>query len=118
MAASQPDRFDIGDPVIFNNKVSIVQDVQNTHLGYKSYNVVDYESGNEFNVSKHQLTKPTITECNIKDVSWDEDILFVEPSDAVNKPTAQQSRHVDLNADEIDQIAQSKLSINSEKQTK
>ena len=118
VAISQPDRFEIGDPVIFNSRVCVVQAVQNTHLGYKSYNIVDCETGKECNMSKHQLTKPKITECNMQDVNWDENLVFVELSDPVTGLTVQPTRHVQMNEDEIDQIAQSRLSANSEKQTK
>ena len=43
--AFQPDSYEMGDLVIYDSKLCILQDVHNTHLVFRSFNIVDIDSG-------------------------------------------------------------------------
>ena len=119
-----PDQFSVCEVVVYGNQLHRVQQVLNTHLGFKSYQVKNVTTGELFDVGKHLLSKPFVEDILLANIDWDadvkeSDVIHGELADVVEleeiKPVP---RHAVLTEMEIDGIAQARLSENSEKQTK
>ena len=119
MAASSPDTFEKGDPVLYRDRLCTVDNIQLTYLGYRCYTVVDVESGDFFHVPKHALQKPDVQDIAFCDIDWDEAIelpvvLQSVPSVPAVLPDVEAKatnvRHAVLEESKIDEIASSHLS--------
>ena len=119
-----PDQFTVGEVVVYGNQLHRVQQVQNTHLGFKSYQVKNVITGELFDVGKHLLSKPVVEDILLQNIDWDtdvkeSDVIHGEVADVVQLEEIEPvGRHAVLTEAEIDGIAQARLSENSEKQTK
>ena len=113
-----PENFECKEVVLVNKTLCTIIDIQNTHLGYRSYLVKDMKDGETFVVGKHQIQRPTIQDLDIVNVNWDEEIQETEyvalPEEHAPVPT----RHAVMDEESIQAVAKARLSENSEKQTK
>ena len=69
--------YEIGQLVAVNDKLCSILDIQKTNLGFRSYSVVEVDSGIVETVSKHQLKDVEETELNL-----DEELIFQQVSQA------------------------------------
>lgn len=111
------DVFEVGDIVVYDNNLYMLDSIQNTHLGYRSYNIRSLENGTILNVSKHLISKPEITDLDISEINWDDEIEE-NVSESGPQNNIQGNRHVIMSEEEINEVAAARLSHNTEAQTK
>ena len=104
-----PELFEVGDLVVNYNALYVVEDIQFTHLHFSSYTVKTLKLDSRTNVGKHVLSKLMIEDLYLDNISWD--ARPVQSIDISDKPTS----HGVLSEDQTDELAEARLSTNSEK---
>ena len=74
LAVSNPDQFAVGDLVAYGTELHYVQQVQNTHLRFKSYQVNYLKTGELLYVWKLLLSKPVVEDILLESIDWDTEI--------------------------------------------
>ena len=135
MAAS-PAVFQVGDLVLYQTKLCIIEGIVNTAFGYKTFNIADLDTGVVLSVSKHELVAVEDLDIttDIPEMDWDielqvtgESTVDAAPVDAapvevdaaaVEVDAAKKTRHVLLTDEEVDHVAKERLAANTEYQTR
>jgi hypothetical protein len=121
---SGPVVYSGGDLVVFSGKLCVVQDITPVPLGFNRYSVSNVETGELYSAQKHQLEKFMLDDdAEVLEVSWDEPIVLDSdhtlslPEPAVSAVPST-SRHAVLSDKELDLVANQRLALNTENQTK
>jgi hypothetical protein len=121
-SAIGPVVYNQGDLVLYEGQFHVVEGVQTSQLGYKTYKVSNVETGTVVCVAKHKLEAIHMEEVDdIPEMNWnvelgdlDDQVESVEVHEL--KPGA--SRYADLTDKDLDEVAKSRLSDRTERQTR
>ena len=127
---NQPKVFHVGNVLLHNTLMCTVTQIERTPMGFHRYHIRYVESGHINVVPKHELrTIEGFDNDDMPEMQWDTPILEVNPCTEVNpgvkpctdvNPTASTSckRFVTLTEEQLDGVAQERISRNTENQTK
>ena len=121
---ADPVVYSEGD-MVYNHRLCITGDIMDNGLGLKSYCITDVESGTECKVKKHNLEPVNAEKIILPNIGWDTELIIIdvkEPNVVNTSPAAGNKKshkmHLDLSDKEINEVANQKLSENTEHQTK
>ena len=115
MAEQMIKPFEKDDLVLFEQKIWSVADIVNTHLGYRTFLIVNLVTGEERCVAKHQIEHfivPVLQE----GLSLEEFLASTTDDKPVTAASA--TRHVDVNEADMVEVANQRLSEKTVSQTK
>ena len=127
MASSTPETFYVGQYVDHKGGIFVINNIEDTPLGYRRYVIQNVETNDVLCVPKHAIYPTHMEEVDENEFNWDTDVFNINPQHAETEenvielkeevPT-KKSRYVDVTNEEIDEIAKARISTNSDKQTK
>jgi hypothetical protein len=125
-----PEQYGVDELVLVQGHVCIIKEILQTALGFKKYQVQNLDTGEDILVSKHDMEKAVMESFDDSlEMNWNLDIeeIVNAPNETTeNKqdetPKKQDDdaprRHGNLTEEEIDAVAQGRLSAATEHQTK
>ena len=104
--------------VLYRNAKCMIQNIEKSVLGFNLYNIIDIDTGEVHLVNKHEIQVTDLPE-----MDWDTDIILEEiESDAENDENEEKEnlprRHAELDDEEIEEVANQRLSRSTGHQTK
>ena len=124
--------FKKDDYVLCQGTICIITRINASALGFNTYTVQNIDTGQEYTVAKHCLSKVDVQELNLEKTfdlqcNWDdwtpvtEEILQVTHTEDPGLPASTSTKkkwYVDLSETDIDELEKKRLCPNTDRQTK
>lgn len=115
--------WDIGDILLLDKEICVLIAVIPSSIGYNMYRVQSLDSGEFKTVHKHQLSEVLVEDFGeVLEADWDTSLECIVPEAPYTEVTEVEVKNPDrfakMSEDELDDVAKSRLSLNTENQTR